>query len=68
MVGSSSAHLHDFLCLFVNVWVYEGHVIVARNAVAQGRQPLIYPLDNNLIRQAVADVLQLLCEQHHTHA
>jgi hypothetical protein len=40
--------------------VYEGHVIIAGDAVAECAEPLVYPLHHNLIRQAVADVLQLL--------
>jgi hypothetical protein len=36
VIASIRAHLYNLLCLFVDVWVYEGHVIIAGNAVAQG--------------------------------
>ena len=43
----------------VNVWVHQGHVVIAGNAVAQGVEPLIYPLHNHLIRETVAHVHEL---------
>ena len=41
----------------VYIWVYKRNVVIARYAVSQGRQSLINPLHNHLIRQAVAAML-----------
>ena len=37
----------------------ECHVIIARHAVAQGREPLVYPLHNHFVGEGVPDVEEL---------
>jgi hypothetical protein len=50
----------DLLGLAVDVRVDEGDIVVARDDVAEGRQPLLDPLDRDRRRERVADVLELL--------
>jgi hypothetical protein len=45
-------------CL-VQIWVCESDVVVASDAVAEGREALVDPLDDHLFRQAVLQVLEL---------
>ena len=47
----------------VNVWVYQADIVVAGDAVAQGAQAFVNPLDHDLIWQAVTHVQQL-CTGH----
>ena len=44
----------------VEVRVHQRYVVVAGDDVAEGRQPLLHPLDADGVREAVPDVLQLL--------
>ena len=44
----------------VQVWMDQRHVVIAGDDVAEGRQPLLHPLDPHGVRQTVSDVLQLL--------
>lgn len=44
----------------VEIWMHECDVVVTGDDVAQGRQPLLHPLDAHCVWQAVSDVLQLL--------
>ena len=46
----------------VYIWMNKRNIVIARYAVSQSRQSLIYPLHNYLIRQAVAAMLKL-CNQ-----
>ena len=41
----------DLLRLAVDVWVHERNVVVARDNVPQGRQPLLYSLDRDSVRE-----------------
>jgi hypothetical protein len=43
--------------------VDQGNIVIAGNAVAQGVEPLIYPLHNDLVRQTVAHMHQLCMPQ-----
>jgi len=43
----------------VDVLVDQGHVVVAGNAVSEGRKPFLYPLDDYLVREAVPYVHHL---------
>jgi hypothetical protein len=43
----------------VQIWVGERDVVVASDAVAEGREALVDPLDDHLFRQAVLQVLEL---------
>ena len=53
---------HVILTHPVQVCVDECHVIIARHAVAQGREPLVYPLHNHFVGEGVPDVEEL-CRQ-----
>ena len=50
----------------VQVSVDERHVIIACHAVAQGREPLVYPLHNHFVGERIADVEEL-CGQRTIH-
>ena len=50
----------DFLGLTVNVGMYEGDVVVARNNVSERRQSLLYTLYRDAIWEGIAEVLELL--------
>ena len=62
--NSLSEHFHTqyvsyyVFCLSVNVSVYKCHVVIANNAVTQGRQALRYALDHNTIRKRIAEMLK----------
>lgn len=56
-MGGWDSHL---LGLALNVRVDERDVVVAADDVAQRRQPLLYPLDLDLVGDRVAQVLQFL--------
>ena len=61
-IGTQNQH-SDLSYYLVYVWMYQGNIVIACYAVAQGRQALIYSLYNNLLRKAVSAVLQF-CMQH----
>lgn len=54
-------------CL-VQVWVCEGDMVVAGNAIAQGGEALLDALDDHLIRQAVLQMLELWKHQQHVRS
>jgi hypothetical protein len=38
---------NDLLGFAINVWMYEGDVVVTCDDIPEGRQSLLYPLDGN---------------------
>jgi hypothetical protein len=50
----------DLLGEPVDLGVHQGHVVVAGNAVAQGRQLLLNPADHHRLWQGIADPLELV--------
>lgn len=50
----------DLLRLAVDVGVHQRDVVVARDDVPEGGQPLLHALDGHGVREGVAQVLQLL--------
>ena len=51
---------NDLLRLAINVWVHKRDVIVACDDVTERREPLLYYLDRDGVRQRVPEVLELL--------
>jgi hypothetical protein len=47
------------LANLVNVWVYQGDIVVACYAIPKGVEPLVYPLYHHLIWKAVPDMQEL---------
>lgn len=50
----------DFLAFALEVGVYEGDVVVGADDVAEGGEPLFYPLDLDAVGNGVAQVLEFL--------
>ena len=50
----------QLLGLLVEVWVDQGHVVVAGDAVPEGRQLLLNPPDLDVFRKAGSDVSELV--------
>lgn len=58
---------HQLLRLALQVRVHQRDVVVDADDVAQRRQPLFHPPHPHLVRQAVAQVLQLLVRRARRH-
>jgi len=51
---------NDFLCFAIDVWMYEGDVVVACDDVSERRQSLLYPLNGDGIWKGVSKMLKFL--------
>ena len=50
----------ELLRLSIDIWVDEGDVVVAGDAVTEGGESLVDALDDYLVRKRVSHVLELL--------